>query len=202
MFTMLPRSRASMPGRTAWQACSVPLRFTSITRSHSSSVIKCTGPPPATPAEFTSKSICPYSVSTSATARPTAPLSRTSSLWSGPASASSTASSQSPPMDFWRSMPAMRAPSWANRRAIAAPIPEAAPVITATFPSRRPMLSPLDLAPDFHTSNRRRLPGAAPPKSARDQGSGTAWVGFRARRISSRRTSHAVRQGFPSGART
>src|SRR5262245_53360411 len=45
------------------------------------------------------------------------------------------------PCSSFRSATTTRAPSATNRRQVAAPMPDAPPVTTATFPSRRPTLA-------------------------------------------------------------
>jgi NAD(P)-dependent dehydrogenase (short-subunit alcohol dehydrogenase family) len=50
------------------------------------------------------------------------------------------------------SRPATFAPSSANRRAVASPMPDAAPVISAVLPSRRPMSTSLASCPGVFSS--------------------------------------------------
>src|SRR5688572_5875061 len=98
-----------------------------------------TSPPPATPAEFTSTSMRPSRSFTAATSSRIRSSSRTSPVSKQAAGAHFTAASQSPPSGFFRSRPAIAAPSSAKRRAHAAPMPDAAPVTNATLPASRPM---------------------------------------------------------------
>src|SRR5262245_37705749 len=58
-------------------------------------------------------------------------------------SATSACNASSPSAPSERSTPTTRAPSSANRRAVSAPMPLAAPVITQTLPSSRPGISAL-----------------------------------------------------------
>src|ERR671918_2089532 len=105
---------------------SVPVRLTRTTRSHSAASSRWIGPPPATPAAFSTTSIRPWSATTASTA----------SRIDGSSATSATRTSPSGP--GCRSTPTTFAPSTAKRRAHARPIPDAAPVTSATLPSRRP----------------------------------------------------------------
>src|SRR4051794_29430755 len=88
-----------------------------------------------TPALRWAKSIEPYSSRTSARRRSQASASDTSSTAAVPSISSATARTPT----SVRSMATTWAPRDASRRALAAPIPEAAPVTSATLSSRSPM---------------------------------------------------------------
>src|SRR3954468_5246152 len=149
MFTMAPRSPstgswASIAATACFPTRNVPLRLMSTTRSHSSAGTRCTGPPPATPAACTTASRRPSAVTTEATAPATAASSRTSTTVSAPS----------------RSQPTTVAPSAAKRCALAAPMPDAAPVITAILPSMRP------IGPPKAMNTTRYCPGGLAPSSS------------------------------------
>src|SRR4051812_31110882 len=106
------------------------LRLTSCTRCHASTLVSST--------ERSSGGEMPALLKSTST-RPKA--SRTCSYISmtRPSWVTSTCSERSPGAFSATSTPATRAPSRWNTRTVAAPIPPAAPVITQTLPSRRPM---------------------------------------------------------------
>ena len=117
------------------QTRNVPLRLMSTTRSHSSTERRWTGPPPATPAEFTTTSRRPKRSLVVATAAATDSSRRTSPAISNAPGEIRAVSVQRPSPFSAASNPTTRAPSCAKRRAQAEPIPDAAPVTKATFPS-------------------------------------------------------------------
>src|SRR6266576_810081 len=127
-LTMLPPPRCTMPRTTVRATCHVPLRLMSSTRAHSTSSMVSAVPKLETPAAFTSTSIGPTSATTPSIATSTATGSRTSAVANARHECESGTTMSSP---------ATRAPSSANRRAHAAPIPDAAPVTNATLPANR-----------------------------------------------------------------
>ena len=82
--TTEPRWPSRVPGcRSIWPITCfavryVPVRFTAMTRAHSSAGSMCTGPPPATPAAFTSPSMLPPKATAARTSSTTEPSSATS----------------------------------------------------------------------------------------------------------------------------
>ena len=110
----------------------VPLRLMSSTRLHSASSIVSAVPKLDTPAALTSTSIGPSSATMCATAASTLAASRTSP-------AANAAHACSP--GTATSIPPTRAPSSPKRREHAAPMPDAAPVTSATLPSSLPVMS-------------------------------------------------------------
>src|SRR5829696_5213339 len=126
MLTRLPDFCSTMCVSACLHTRNVPVRFTRITRSHSAASSRWIGPPPATPAAFSTTSTRPWSRTTASTASRIDDSSATS------------ATRTSPSEPGCRSTPTTFAPSSANRRAHASPIPDAAPVTNATLPSRRP----------------------------------------------------------------
>src|SRR5262245_26233792 len=126
MFTRLPVFCSTMCTSACLQTRNVPVRLTRTTRSHSAASSRWIGPPPATPAAFSTTSRRPWSRTIPSTASRIEGSSATSAMRTSPSGPAS------------RSTPATLAPSSANRRAHARPIPDAAPVTRATLPSRRP----------------------------------------------------------------
>src|SRR5262245_63450731 len=126
MFTRLPVFCSTMCTSACLQTRNVPVRLTRTTRSHSAASSRWIGPPPATPAAFSTTSRRPWSRTIPSTASRIEGSSATSAMRTSPSGPAS------------RSTPATLAPSSANRRAHASPIPDAAPVTSATLPSRRP----------------------------------------------------------------
>src|SRR5262245_3562294 len=140
-WMMLPARCASMAGSTCFATRKEPFRLMSTMRSHSAPGSSwARRPPRPTPAAFTSTSMRPSAARAAATASSTCASLRTStpSRKSAFGAARST-SRQASPTGFWRSIPATLAPSAAKRAAQAAPIPDAAPVTSATLRSRRPI---------------------------------------------------------------
>src|SRR5690349_20316537 len=126
MLTRLPDRCSTMCVSACLHTRNVPVRFTRITRSHSAASSRWIGPPPATPAAFSTTSRRPWSRTTASTASRIDDSSATS------------ATRTSPSGPGCRSTPTTFAPSSPKRRAHARPIPDAAPVTNATLPSRRP----------------------------------------------------------------
>src|SRR5258708_3897030 len=140
---MAPLPRGSMCRSAALVQRNVPFSVTSSTRSHCSSVISASGVSPPRPALFTATSIRPYSAATVSNSRRTSCSAVTSqTIASGFSPAMSARSSAaSPSRRSCRSLIATRAPSSAQRRAVANPIPvPAAAVTTTVFPASRPWL--------------------------------------------------------------
>ena len=132
-----PRWRIMM-GSTAMMKLNALLRLTAMTASHWASVMRIMSPSFVMPALLTRMSIEPKSLCTSAT---------TSFVWLKSAAfeaypftltprASISFSVALPFSSITRSVNAMLAPSCAKRSASAFPIPRAAPVMSAVFPSR------------------------------------------------------------------
>src|SRR4051795_5575789 len=166
MLTIDPDPARTIFAPAERQQTKVPLRFTSITRCHSSSGYSVVVPQPPIPAAFTSTSTRSSPSNTLATAD--ASVTSTSTTWT-PLSAASEAPS--------RSMPTTSAPASANPRAISRPSPLPAPVTTATLPSRRKSVAKwLDLCitgslcSDRHGSSTRRLTYAPSPDRGAPRG--------------------------------
>ena len=105
----------------------VPVRFTAITRAHSSAGSMWTGPPPATPGR----------VDQAVTAPPKSTAARTSAATESSSVTSTWVKAQRPDSSLpsgtssggtTRSAPMTRAPSSRSRAAVARPMPDAAPV--------------------------------------------------------------------------
>src|SRR6266511_144786 len=126
ILTRLPERCSIIRVSACLHTMNVPVRLTRMTRSHSAAARRWIGPPPATPAAFRTTSSRPWSATIASIASATAASSVTSTICVSPSGPGS------------RSTPATFAPSSANRRAHASPIPDAAPVTSATLPSRRP----------------------------------------------------------------
>jgi hypothetical protein len=94
-------------------------------------------------------SMRPSSRVAAATVMPTDVSSRTSQAKAADRLALLATRSQAGPEGLDKSTPATAAPSAAKRSQHAAPIPEAAPVTSATLPSIRPMTSPSPFMPPF-----------------------------------------------------
>src|SRR4051794_20964689 len=124
----LPPPRSRIAGTTAWAARKNAVRLTSSTRSHSARVISVTGfvsagmpallwktsrPPKRSTAVWTTRATSASSVTSAPTASAPSPSQRCAS----------------------RSTATTLAPASANRRAVARPMPEPAPVTTATLPA-------------------------------------------------------------------
>src|SRR5271166_183544 len=139
-----------MWGTTAREQRKTPLRLTEMTESNASSVIVPTIVPATAPsfhltswasrvmpALLTSTSTAPHFPTTSATADSTSARSQTLTLRksASPPSADSSRNNASCPASL-TSHAATRHPSLENRRAVARPIPAAAPVTMTTLPRR------------------------------------------------------------------
>src|SRR3984957_17849902 len=136
-----PAPAATIKRAATWEHTKVPLALTAKHRSQSSSVASITDPLLFTPALLYSTSTRPYSSVTFWKAAPTWVISETSALTARarpPASAISSAVSMA--ASATRSTTAAAAPSRANRVAAARPIPEPAPVTTATWPLSLPAI--------------------------------------------------------------
>src|SRR5581483_12511841 len=132
---MAPRPLAPSADSAARVGRYVPLRFVSTTRSHSAGAGARSRASGRTPAEFTSVVRCEKRCSVSSIMRSQAAASVTSASRasaSPPAAVMARAASRA--RSATRSTHATRAPSAASRRAVAQPIPEPAPVTSATFP--------------------------------------------------------------------
>ena len=115
------------------------MRLMPITRCHSASSTRWAGPPPATPAAVTVPSMRPPPASTpAATSACTARLVGDVGADVGPPLAEVVGSSA-------RSAPTTVAPSASSRRAVARPMPDAAPVTITTLPST-PLIRSSDLS--------------------------------------------------------
>ena len=130
-----------------------PLRFTAITRSYSSSVVSASGAGAPIPATLSTASTVPKASSAEANMASTDASSETSTRTGTTASPSASAVSSCLPL---MSAASTLAPSRTNTSADARPIPDPAPVMTATFPSSSAM-HVVVVAPLFH------LPSPLPP---------------------------------------
>ena len=134
-----------MEGTTARQKLKTPVKLMAMLRCQSSSVCSQRGAAgPAIPALLTSTSICPVFRKTCSTAERTEPASATSAStakapW-GSADATCLACSR------FRSTTATVAPAAARRVAMALPMPVAAPVTMAVWPSRLNMTGTVGVA--------------------------------------------------------
>src|SRR3989440_10207784 len=126
MLTRLPDFCSTMCVSACLHTRNVPVRFTRITRSHSAASSRWIGPPPATPAALSTTSRRPWSRTTASIASRIDDSSATS------------ATRTSPSGPGCRSTPTTFAPPSPKRRAHDRPSPDAAPVTSATLPSRRP----------------------------------------------------------------
>src|SRR3954447_24919237 len=132
-ITIVPRSRGSMWSRAALVPQTVPRYVTRVARSNSSGSTSLNGAKTVVIALLTQMSIGPNASSTAAAADRTASQSarsagRTSAL--PPACSTSRLASSS--ASRLRAISPIRAPSFANRRTVARPIPDVAPVTTTT----------------------------------------------------------------------
>jgi hypothetical protein len=114
------------------------LRFTSLSRSHSASVMSSTGVRFARPATFTTTSSRPKRAVIAASAASISWTDRRSQENSAadPGPFSVICSATCPAVSALTSIMATVAPRAPNCRAISSPMPLAAPVTTQTFPSR------------------------------------------------------------------
>src|SRR5919199_2857615 len=128
--TKCPRPRSSHSGSTCRAARTCAIVLTCQARSQSAS--EAAGPPPTPTPALATKRSTPPSASRAARTSATAPSSVAASPGAAtPPTDADTACARSAS----RSLTTTRAPSAASRRAIAAPIPEPAPVTTARIPS-------------------------------------------------------------------
>src|SRR5262245_18673274 len=179
IVTIRPHRAASMSGTTAWRQWNVPVRLTARTRPQRSGVMSRKDSNASTPALVTMISTRPSSARTFSSAPSTASRSVTSTcapIVRAPVSRrlSAARSTASP----WRSRRATRSPRAAKCRPIASPMPDAAPVTTATLPiarvlpprtaimadGRRP--SQADSQPPRTRFSRTGSPGCAFPPTA------------------------------------
>ena len=132
MFTMTGLSRRNSCGSAARACTNIPRTFTVIRVSHSSSVVSRMSLPRNRPALLTRMSRPPKFSTAAATA-----ASAVAACDTSPTTAvirpSSVASSET---EGWMSSTTMLAPRSCKRRTISLPIPPAAPVTIATFPSK------------------------------------------------------------------
>src|SRR5262245_34512390 len=153
MVTIRPQRAAIMSGTAACTQWKVPVRFTERTRSQLSCVMSAKDSNASSPALVTRISTGPSSARTLARASSTAARSATSTsaaITRAPVSSRLSAARRA--ASPRRSSSATRSPRAARCRAMASPIPEAAPVTTATLPIAPP---PSDApGPDY-----ARLPG-------------------------------------------
>ena len=121
-------------GMARLQAKNVPLRLTSTTRSQSASVVSSVGPSTHRPAVLTSTSMRPVASTASPIRFSMSATLLTSQVtpWTSVRAASRPHRSSS--ATALRSPSTSVAPASANRRAVAAPTPPAAPVITTVLP--------------------------------------------------------------------
>ena len=140
---MLPPRCRAITGTTSCIKLKADFMLTSMTVSHCCSLIRITRPSRVIPALLTSTSIRPKSFTISATtacvsAKLAALAAYPFTRWPYAAISAIVPFASSL---ISRSVNAMSAPSDANCRATALPMPRAAPVISATFPSKRPISS-------------------------------------------------------------
>lgn len=130
---MAPPPESRISGTAAWVIRNGPVRFTSITRCHSSGVVSISGLNTAIPALLTSASRRPNRSVTAAISRATDSRSATSqcSAMVRSGSASACIAARSPSSS--RSSSATDQPSARKRLAAASPMPRAAPVTSATW---------------------------------------------------------------------
>lgn len=134
-MTIEPARCALIAGATARMPRNTPTTFTSSTRRKSSSEVSASGAARKIPALLSSTSMRPCVSSVQATA-----ARQSSSLLTSCARAlarSPSSACRRPAPSPSASVSSTSAPSSAKRRAVAAPMPPAAPVINATFPSSR-----------------------------------------------------------------
>jgi hypothetical protein len=155
MFTTRPPARCSS-GKAAWRASTTPPALTSMSSRCTAAGISSNGPMRSTPALLTSRSRRPARPPQHASsAAPRDSGSVTSQGYAALASCpSSPARSASPAAS--RSASPTRQPRAANSRAVARPMPEAAPVMNAVFAMRPPPWERRSLAPGEPRGKRRR----------------------------------------------
>ena len=142
MLIMLPLLCLAMTGVQACMKLKADFRFVSITASHCASSILIISPSFVMPALFTSMSMRPKTVFTSSTTVWASAKDAASELYAFAftprASSSAVSVCAASCCDLY--VKAMSAPSDANRKAIALPIPLVAPVTRAVFPERSPIV--------------------------------------------------------------
>src|SRR3954454_7483754 len=155
VFTTAPRPRSSRCGMPYLQHRYTEVRLTSCTRRQASSSVSRieSSSGGEMPALLTSTSIPPKR----ATAAAYMPCTSSAEVTSARTNSPSISSASALPPSSSRSATTTCAPSAANRRALARPMPLAAPVMTATLPSSLPANSPPLSGRDLHT---RPLPRA------------------------------------------
>src|ERR1700754_1718647 len=112
--------------RAAFATRNVPVRLIPITRSHSARSSRWTGPPPATPAAWTTPSRRSGTAASMAATAASSVISAVTNVNPGPRSGARV-----------RSAPTTVPPSASRRRAVARPMPDAAPVTTNVRDSAR-----------------------------------------------------------------
>ena len=136
MLMIDPPPARRMAGMAAFVPRNTPLALMSIVRVQSSTVVSSIRPHPPMPALLTRT----FSAAKRDAARPTAACQSASLVTSSRTKAASPPLALMSASTAWPSATRMspmttRAPSRANRRASAAPIPRAPPLISATFPA-------------------------------------------------------------------
>ncbi len=210
---MTPPPAAIMCGVTARVQRKTPLRFTPMTASHCSSVIVAWTAPSlyltswasrTIPALFTRTSTRPHFAITSATAPATDAASATFTFAANASAAPAAFSSSTRALASATSQAATFAPSLANLRAVARPIPAAAPVTMTARPA----------SPDSMLMMEPLLPRALRPRSRPRRGRGEDPAGretrppdvstraLRPRRRTSRRAGSRGTAGSRSACRS
>jgi hypothetical protein len=134
-----------MTGATALRPVNAAVSVTSSVRVHPSRAKRSIGPTLVAKAFDTSTSIRRCAAAVRSTSACTAAASPTSTASKTPAVAPAT----SRPRSRSTSATTTRAPSAANARAVAAPMPDAPPVTITTRPAKRPSIAtPLTTEPD------------------------------------------------------
>ena len=131
--TIEPPPRSISGGIAALASRNAPVRFTSSVRCQRSSSTSAAAPPNPRPAFATTTSSPPNASTAVATAARTCPSSAVSPATARPPVSAATSSSGS----GRRPVTTTFAPSRANMRAVAAPIPVPPPLTIATLPSSR-----------------------------------------------------------------
>ena len=140
VLRMLPERCRFMTGAACLMPRKTPLSSTSNVMSYSSTLVLSIGPSaPPKPALLKRQSSRPQRATAVSTAASTSVSSVTLTCANAPSAPSSRASSC--PLSSCMSAITTRAPSTANRRTVAAPIPLAPPVTSATLPSSFPITS-------------------------------------------------------------
>src|SRR5450756_449508 len=131
MLTIRPERRARIAGSTAWVMATRLITLSWSTRANSSRSSRSRGECRLTPALLTSPSIRPCRSSVASASRRTAVGSVTSV---GTASAPSSSSLNTARRSARRAARTGCAPAWWSRRAVAAPMPDEAPVTMTVLP--------------------------------------------------------------------